>query len=237
METEENLNLFDQYLSGQLSGEELEDFEYKLKTNLPFKNEFEKYKALIHDIDLAFFKNDLENIHTQTQPTKTVFLNTKLWWAAASIFIVGLIAFYWIQQNNTPSLYATYFKKDPGLPTLMGVTDQLPFQQAMVLYKQGKYKEARSGWKEMLKAYPQNDTLNYYWAMSYLNENKTDSALYYLDKKSVRESPKFRNDALYYKTLISVKNKDYYKALSYIDSLPPTREVESLKKALLKMKK
>src|SRR5690606_38198090 len=93
-------------------------------------------------------------------------------WAVAACTIGLLLAGILFFFSRTPEekLFVQFYRPDPGLPTLMGVSDHYEFENAMVSYKMGSYGEAIEGWRQLLKTYPQNDTLNYFIGSAYLAE-------------------------------------------------------------------
>ncbi len=231
MNTQDNETIFDRYLSGNISPEEKKQFNEKLKNDTVFKNEFDAYQKLSNQIHLAFLKEDLKDIHHQ------VIHNTKkpkmrpFFYAVASLICIGILAWMLFPTNSstTPNqTFDDYFLKDPGLPTVMGIQKNIEFQRGMVLYKQGKYSEAKEKWLLLNADKVDNDTLQYYIAMTYLNEDNTDQALVWLQKESVRNSVAFQNEAIWYEALIYIKSGENKKALEKLEKikhLPKSQEL------------
>ena len=63
------IDLFDNYLNGELSAEEVTAFETQLRSDNVFANAFEQHKTLINTLNKSeqrnAFKNKLKAIHTQ----------------------------------------------------------------------------------------------------------------------------------------------------------------------------
>src|SRR5690606_13831875 len=106
----------------------------------------------------------LPGFHKQVQRTQPLTKIRWLKWAAAASVAGILLWSSYFFFANTPSekLFAQYYQPDPGLPTLMGISDNYVFENAMVSYKTGDYKKAIVDWQQLLQENMDNDTLQYF---------------------------------------------------------------------------
>jgi TolA-binding protein len=162
-------------------------------------------RLLILGIEEAKLEDSLEGFHLQTEKVGRQNHWMK-WVAAASIVGVAVIGAS-LLLTGTPEekLFELYYRPDPGLPTLMGVSDHFQFENAMVSYKTGDYGEAIDHWQELLKEHPGNDTLNYFLGSAYLADGKVPLAIKSLDRVSEVPESVFLSDAYWYLALGKLK--------------------------------
>jgi S1-C subfamily serine protease len=97
LKREENIALFDDYLTGLMSAEEMNAFEEKLKVDESFRKEFEEYKAystaIFEGEEYGQIRQSLEEIHRDVYPPKTFFLRKPFLIAVstAAILVLSLL--------------------------------------------------------------------------------------------------------------------------------------------------
>ena len=99
---EEHIELFDNYLSEELSLKERQEFESRLVSDQVFHDEFKEYQAFIYDIEASFDKELIENI----KQGEIKFQRKKLL-TGLSIFLVLILII---------SLLISFSKKTPEKP-------------------------------------------------------------------------------------------------------------------------
>lgn len=157
----------------------------------------------------------LKDFHRHLEAPRSI--RPKGWskWAVAActigLLFVGILFFF--SRTSEEKLFAQFYRPDPGLPTLMGVSDHYEFENAMVSYKMGNYGEAIEGWRQLLKTYPQNDTLNYFIGSAYLAEGNVESAVQSLNQVISVPGSVFRSDAYWYSALGQLKMNDRDEAI------------------------
>src|SRR4051812_67312 len=115
----------------------------------------------------------------------------------AAIITVGL--YFANNQSAEEKLFASYYKADPGLATVMSVSDNYEFERAMVDYKTGNYSEALARWEKLAKENTMSDTLQYFIGSAYLAHNNPSAAVVYFDKVTAKPKSTFTDDAYWYK--------------------------------------
>ncbi len=215
--SEELLETIERYLNGNLSAQELKDFNRLLDLDEDFKAQVEDVRTMLFGIEAQSLKEELDGFHEEVPKAKTTkkspqrkvrFLRySRIAAAAAIVIALGSIWFFSTPQNE--KLYAKYFKPDPGLPTTMSSTNNFDFYDGMVKYKHGDYAIAISKWKTLVEEKPENDTLNYFLGVAYLANKKEAEAIPYLEHAAEAEDNfTFLNDAYFYLGLAYLKQGD-----------------------------
>lgn len=163
------MDLFDKYLSDNLSQLERENFEIKLREDEAFLKDFERHKKAIRAIEFAAVKEKIQRIGKEAEHSRKLSLKLVISLAASVALLVG--AYFFITENytgptNYEHIYASINFKDPGLPTLMGEAEDVhQLDDLMIAYKLNKYDEAMRTGRELLALNPGNDTIRFYVAM------------------------------------------------------------------------
>lgn len=173
-----HLERIDAYLKGNMSKEAHKAFEEQMKADSELAQAVEWIRKQEDLIPLALMQQELDQIHDKitgkTQPKPWI------WAVAASIvFIVG-IALWWIMNSNSrmaQDLYAEFYRPDPGLPTLMGASEDQKLAEAMTYYREGNYEESSNRLKELTDQNIKSDTVLTYLGLSYLGEEKPEEAI------------------------------------------------------------
>lgn len=243
MATEYHINQKDfesieKYVSGKLSSNKIIDFEKKLKAEPLLQQKVEEYKMLINAIEKQSLKNKLNDFHSSIDTNKSNIITLKKhssfqkYAIAVSIaLLIGICGFwYFTNQTNNEKLYTKYFKPDPGLPTVMGNSNNYNFYDGMVNYKQRKYSIAIEKWEKLHKAKPENDTLNYFLGIAQLADKNQAKAIPYLQKVLVENKSIFIADTYFYLGLSYLKNNELEKAKRSFEKSGNQKSIEILAK-------
>ncbi len=217
---QQELELIESFLGDKLSKEEKMTFEKSIKEDQLLAQKVADIKEILQGIEEGVLKNQLNSYHKEITPVSAsksenlhvIKLQKKsnnrvlLYLIAASLVVAFGLFFILNESGSTEKLYATYFDPDPGLPTTMGSSDNYPFFDAMVNYKQGDYKKAISKWEVLEKKAPENDTINYFLGVAYLADNNEVKAIPYLNKTINSSNSVFADDAYYYLGLAYIKS-------------------------------
>lgn len=212
--SEEVLETIERYLNGNLSSQELKDFNRLMNLDEDFRQQVEDVRTMLFGIEAQSLKEQLNEFHEELPKTKIVkrspeervrFLKySRIAAAAALVIALGSIWFFSTPHNE--KLYAKYFTPDPGLPTTMSTTNNFDFYDAMVNYKHGDYQDAIAKWKVLSEKKPENDTINYFLGVAYLaNKNATEAIPFLENAAEAPDSFTFLNDTYYYLGLAYLK--------------------------------
>lgn len=224
--SEEQQELFERFLMGEMPFAEQISFKARLDDNDDLNISFEEFKTLFEMVEEAGFRNQLDNFHKQMEksketPVRQLKPNKRFTYQiAASVTILLAVGTFWFfnQQNSSEKLFDEYYSPDPGLPTVMGTNDNYAFYEAMVDYKQGNYDIAIAKWEKLLIQKPDNDTLNYFLGSAYLALEEPTRAVSFLEKAIQAKSSSFSNETQYYLGLIYLKSGKQQKAVEALNS-------------------
>lgn len=230
------LALIEGYLLKELSTEEQLAFEQRLAADTQLQQWVKQTRLFSVGIQEAVLTEKMETFHSAASLHKqapVVKMNRvkKIAIAAAVVIVVATGAIWLTSQKNTnEELYATYFKPDPGLPTVMGVEENYAFDKAMVDYKTGQYAEAINSWMKLKETNPNGDTLNYFIGAALLAKQETKNAISYFDKVIANTKSSFLNEAYWYKGLALLKEGKQQEAIICIQQSKHAQADALLKK-------
>lgn len=222
--TQEDQELIEHYLEGTLSTEDQLLFDEK-KANDPIWNQkIEATRLLIVGINEQLLEEKLADFHTHIQSpqeneARVVHTNWSKRMLVAASFILGIALLSWLllfRKTTEEQLFAKYYKPDPGLPTLMAVSDNYEFDNAMVNYKMGDYQKAITAWKKLLIINSGNDTLNYFIGSALMAEKKPKEAATFFKPVVDTNNSAFLEEANWYLGLAYLKMGDKEMAINYL---------------------
>lgn len=232
--TQEELELMERFWQGKfVDNKEERQLRERYATDSLWRNKADEARLLVVGIREAALEDKLPGFHRQVAAPvrKTNWLRMGV--AACIVGITTLGVLFFFSKSPGERLFSQFYKPDPGLPTLMGVSDSYEFENAMVSYKTGDYQKALYGWQGLRKSNPGNDTLAYFIGSAYLAQGRTDSALTNLNDVIAVPQSVFRSDAAWYLALAWLKqgNKtEAVKALQQSDHADKERLLEKLNK-------
>lgn len=220
----------EKYLLGELSSSERKIFEEELTEDKLLKEEVENYRILMDAVEKQSMQEMVDEFHSEMK--YDISEESRKSWVkylavAASLAAVLIAGFLLLNPSGNDKLYTKYYEVDPGLPTLMGETDNYSFMEGMVYYKSEDYKDALYTWEPLLSASPQNDTLNYYIGMAHLNREEYDKAFSSLSV--VNPSSEFYSKALWYKALTEIQRGNQENAEKLLKQLNTAESTSLLK--------
>ncbi len=229
MKPEENIR-FEAYLNGELSKEEAEAFEIKLRQDDRFRSDFELYRDLSRVVGHHFsearkdFISTLEEAETNYSHASDRFSSKKRklffkpWHYAAAASVLILIGVFLFGNWGNP-VYTDYAKHSPISLTLRGQADERA-QKAEEAYNQKDYKNALIYLNQLLSASPQKVNLQYYKAVSLVETDQFEKADALLMKLAQGQSV-YASKALWMAALSKLKQKDYQATRELLKSMPP----------------
>lgn len=222
--TPEEQRIFEQYLLEEMDAREKAGLELRLRSEPAFQSKFLEFKKLFRTIEEEGLKAKLDDFHKDFENNgKVVKLRThayrSYYWAAAVIALLILLggSWYFYAPSAHERLFDIYFTPDPGLPTVMGSSDNYVFYEAMVDYKQGNYAIALEKWEGLLPGKVDNDTLNYFMGAAYLANGEAQKSIGCFDRVLEGDHPLFQSEAAFYKGLAHLKLNEIAKALQSLE--------------------
>ncbi len=214
------------YLNGRMSTAETAAFELAMSTDTALAEEVEHQRKLSRLVQIATLKNRLDTIQEEFTGAGTTVVpikprnSSKKWiWMAAAAIIVGIGLFLMFYQSPYDRVFNTWFRDDPGSPSLMGSNEATPYDRAMVYYKSGDYEAAAQGFKQIIVANSKNDSAKYYEALSLIRLKKETEALPLLSVVSASGDREMSNRAMWYQALVLIHQKKTIEASRLLQTL------------------
>lgn len=175
-----NMEVFDAYMRGQMSVEEVRTFEQRLEKDSEFAAEFIDYKRLVDGVREHFsseLKQELEALDAEMDEKSGIRESSslkRLAWVSSGIaasLLIGLCAYSIFGQTDTIELAHRYWPVEEGLPVKMS--------------SKGKYDEAMNAFKQehwgnslqlLQQVSPKSDTVDYFLGVVFFNLQKYDDA-------------------------------------------------------------
>ncbi|MGC6431969.1 MAG: hypothetical protein ACON5F_13065 [Jejuia sp.] len=211
--------LIAKYVKGELTSEEQKEFDNLINTNPDFKLEVEEYR----DIHQAFkikesedLKGYLKSIDETEKPPKTNKYGKLIAFLTAACLIIG--AFFFLDRTPSPDeMYASHFEVYPNVlqPIVRGET--ATSSDAFRAYENKNYNDAEVAFQNLLKT-NKDVNLEFYYAMTLLNQNKFDQAkaiLYNLKSKQ----QDFLAETYWYSALVAIKQNNFISAKKDLETL------------------
>lgn len=213
--------IMDAYLQGHLSPEERSAFKERLDQDPEFRNTFEWHQKMSNAIQEIEFRQTLAQLQSSSQQKKDAKIRSwkpLLGIAATVVFLIGL--FWVIYLNKAPSLQKqlAQVELDPGLPTLLGTSQEVAFGEGMNAYKLRDFEVAKTYWSPLLIAHPSNDTLLFYLAQVDLGTGQNKAAQEKLEQIETQKESPFREKV------------NWYLAIAALRLAEPTTAIELLKR-------
>lgn len=220
--------LFENYLLGDLSKEDINAFELRLETDSKFKESFKTYKELSSFLEHKFeneeastaFQNSLKNIsktyfEKQDSPKKIVHFKPWQYAMAASVaLLVGIVFF----NNFSSPIYGDYANYDSISLTVRGDEDALQ-KTAETAFNAKDFAKAEEAFKSLLVADKDNVELQFYRAVSNIELNNFELAEKTLTSISKGQSV-YKNKAIWYLALSKLKQEEYDDCLEILKTIP-----------------
>ncbi len=184
-EEEKNIDLIEAFERGELTGEELADFERRRANDLVFANEVADYLLIMKEIRLSqeqIFGDTLKKwekeIDKQGEGKKVIPMRQILS-IAATLLIVAIAAGYAILQfysvKDNTELFTAYFNPHEDVISQRSA-EQGFLQQGMNLYNQKNYTGAIPYFQKYLEENPGEASVECYLGISYLADGKINEA-------------------------------------------------------------
>lgn len=220
----EAFEIIEQYLTRQLTAEDLETFTNRLKKDITLQNQVESVRLLLLGVREATLTDKMNEFHKELkggdnkkESTGKLF-SMKKWLVAASVVLIAAvgIALFLTNPGKEEKIFTAYYKPDPGLISAMGHSDNYAFDRAMIDYKTKNYDSAIKAWEVLLVKRPNNDTLNYFIGSAYLAKKENDKALEHFAKVMVNTASYFSKDAYWYAGLALINEGRIEEAIPLI---------------------
>lgn len=198
------------YVLDRMDADERHEFERRMTADPALQAEVELERENILAIELGGMERMLKAVREEHPERRAEGGGWSSWLKYAAIVAVlfGGILWFTLRPNANERLFAEHFRPDPGLPVVMGDTEEHAFNDAMVAYKLGDHDEAISKFTALLKEDPASDTLRFYIGCAELNAGRVERAIPMLMAVADKERSVFAGKARWYAFLALVRSGD-----------------------------
>ena len=240
---EQDYILFEDYISGELSKDQVLAFESRLKSDSEFEKAFNTYKELSgflkHEIgneeESKSFKNNLKSISDsyfeETTTKKVIKFNFYKYAVAASVAL--LIGFFIYNQFINPS-YDDFMTYDEVSLTVRGTQDELK-TKAEEAFNKKNFSEAETYFTQLLEQDNSNKEIQLYKGITLLEQDKFNEADALFGKLS-QDTSAFNNKATWYLALSKLKQKEFDECMTILKTIPEdSDDYKQAQKLLIKL--
>lgn len=229
---------FENYLTNEMTLEEKTTFENQLYNDEIFKKQFELYKETTQFLNVKFsnetseFKENLKSIsanhfaNSSQKKTKVISLQSK-WFAIAAMLVV-FIGIWYLNSSANPSYSdynthneAHFVERSEGNPNL---------KMAQDYFNSKDYQKASETFSKIENV--TNPEIQLYYAISLIEMDDYLKAKILLENISQGNSV-FKDDAIWYLALSSLKQKKYDESKKYLRKISEDSEKYSEAQKLL----
>lgn len=231
--TQEEWEYIEDYLSESHPPMVMKEIERKIAEDASFADAVQEVKSTIYTVQEIVLSEKMNewhqtvSTHDHVIPMRQNFTSKALI-AASLLLLIALGTWWMIRPSHEEKLFAKYYHPDPGLPTLMSLSEQYEFDKAMVDYKSKDYDKALQSFQNLLIENPNNDTLNFFIAQIFLAQNQAEKAIPYFEKVISDSNSIFTKDAYWYLGLEMLRQQRKDIALKYIHQSEHERKQELL---------
>jgi hypothetical protein len=183
----EESELIDQYLRGELEGEQLDNFINMLQSNRELQKKVALRKLIIGGIEQVYteeLKNKLVDFDHSLENKNRYQFSWKI--AAALVMLITAVSILYL-TNQKPGAH-DFDLVEPGLPNTMGLNNDIKFNNAMSDFKAGEYTTSGEAFNTLLSANTQSDTLLYFSGLCDFRTKHIASAIQKWDKIEMESS-------------------------------------------------
>ncbi|MDO5979360.1 tetratricopeptide repeat protein [Flavivirga spongiicola] len=225
---DQNYILFESYLSKELSQDEIDTFESRLKNELDFNQAFNTYKELSSFLEHKFeneatsiaFQDNLRtisNTYFEKQETAKKVVRFKPWQYAMAASVVLLIGIFTFNNFSNPT-FNDYNNYDTISLTVRGGQDEL-LKTAENAFNNKDFVKAEAVFGQLLANDDSNKEWQLYRGIALLELDEFDEADSLFSRLS-SESSVYKNKATWYLALSKLKHKDHDACLKILRTLP-----------------
>jgi tetratricopeptide (TPR) repeat protein len=246
--SEFNYEIIDQYLAGELSGENLADFEKQMQANPALANEVRLYKAMGDGIKKMTQQNQSkEDLHRNIEAFNKEYFRPqaapvvrikKIWWLGAAAAVAAIVLLvvrpFALEKFNNEKLFAHYSAKTDELSIIKrGGKDDTTVIKAAELYNSKQYKEALPLLEKLVTVYPDDKDLIVAKGVSLLKTGNAGAAITIFNEIITVETV-YKNTALWYKGLSFLKMNQLAESRNILETLPATADMYKEAQELIK---
>lgn len=221
-------DIIEQYVDGNMTEAERENFEQNLASDELLKIEYALYTQIVESVGeyfMAKHKNKLRTIdleldleNASTPKSRRIIL-----FSIAASLVILLVSYFAISplfnQPDLKAIASNYDEVDKGIPVLMSMNGDSQFSKAMNQYKQKDYQGSLSILQQLSNDKKNNDTLIYYIGINYQMLDSLQMAINYFKKAENFQYSIFKDKADFRLAICYLKLENKEDALAVLKSI------------------
>lgn len=228
-----DLDHIEKYLRGELTEEEISDFEALMENDAALKEQVAQHRQLLKGLEIGFNtelkellieeESKIKNTPIQ-KPSRIKSLYPLMGIAAAVALLI--IAFFSLRDDafNPEELYAQYYKVYPNVEAPVSRSESNK-KNPFAFYEAGDYATALANFTEMQASDPKNPALLFYSGMCQLELGQPESAVEFFNQVSNLSSKKYARPAFWYESLAYLKLGKIKNAKNLLEQLSQGEDV------------
>ena len=214
----EKETLINHYFEKLLSAEEQKQFDLLMESDVDFAKEVAFQKSLKKAITLNE-RAELKRKLTSFEPKKAKVKSFKIWYAAASLFLIAGLGFYFSQNSNT-AIYEEFYQSYPNVvaPTVRGEQKEDIKSEAFYEYDSGNYEKSLALFSAIYES-EKDDYALFYKALSQMELQKTNDAINTFKQFDLNKNNAFTPFVKWYLALAYLKDNQKENAMQLLKSL------------------
>ncbi|MCF8227803.1 MAG: hypothetical protein K9G58_00175 [Bacteroidales bacterium] len=210
MKTKEASKLVDDYIRGEMSVEEREQFERKLSEDPGLREAYELQKNInraLDDEEFIQYKKLLNEIHREKRVKHPLnFQRTKRIYAIAALIVVllavGSILLFQLLRPEHERLFRKYYTSYAFEQFRSFEENKL--QEGILFYQEGQYEQAIRFSKSYITNHTGDVQANFLLAISLMEEGKYNEAVHYFSRVIKSDHLRLREYAEWYEALATL---------------------------------
>lgn len=213
MDSSVNIELLEQYLAGEISANEVLDFEGNVLTKSALELAIEEYNDVVIHLEGAALKEQLVGMQSamvEQSPKRS----WRVWYAtAAAVLMLVTAGLLWRSVNSSVE-FEDYFAHFNQLVSFRGEAGN----KGIEAYSRKNYEEAF----QLLNALEKpelSDELKFYLGVSALGSNHESEAITVFTELGIERSGRYYQQIRWYLALAYWKNENVIKAISLLEGI------------------
>ncbi len=195
-------NQIDRYVNNEMQGEELAQFEQRMREHVELAESVHFHRDVLQGIEYYFIKELKKDLIQSDIPKPKRNLKTYLAIAASVVVLAGAgLGYYFLKQGemNPSGLAATYFEPYPNIiaPVSRSAAASST-EEAMQLYETEQYAAAITQLNSLINQNPDHIGLVFYRGVSYLGSHQPEKAMADFENVIEKGEPSLREPAYWY---------------------------------------
>jgi len=220
---EDQFLLFENYIAGNLSPKEIEDFNLKLQKDFSFNEEFNNYKETYsflknkfeNETEQKVFEQNLDKI-SEEHFKQNARSKNKLWYLGVAASIALLIGLF--LANPSKPTYEE-FRIYPEVDFTERSTQTSTFKDLENTFKNKDFAKANTILTALIKSNINNTEFKLYNGFTLVELNRFKEADFILNEIS-KGSSSYKTQAIWYLALSKLKQKEYSNCKNLLKTIP-----------------